>query len=164
MDIKNKRLVKGGCGNQATEYPSTHWFVRAGSWQYGAEVTPEAIEAEKREQDLLWGTPHADNVPDPGMGNPSGDAPLPNPHNFSSNPGFMGTGDMATAGMARSGGNATISTAGAGRSLRRGSSGGTGTVGFTAVASKGNASLPAPGDVNPGQEGGPQVVSSGYSG
>lgn len=163
MDIKDKRLVKGGCGNQATEYPATHWFVRAGSWQYGTEATPEAIEAEKREQDLLWGVPHADTLADPGVGNPSGDAPLSNPHNFSSNPGFMGTGDMATSGMARSGGTATIATPGAGRSLR-GPSRSTGVVGRTATASAGNVALPPPGSVDPGQDGGPQVVTSGYSG
>ena len=166
MDIKQKRLVKGAQGNAAGEYQDTHWFVRAGSWQYGAEATPEAIEAEKREQDLRWGTPHADNFPDPGVGNPSGDTPLPNPHNFSSNPGFMGTssGAAAMTGGPANGGTATIATPGAGRSLPRGISGGSGTVGRTATASSGNVALPAPGSVDPMQDGGPQVVSSGYSG
>lgn len=156
MDIKSKRLVKGAIGSAATEYNATHWFVRAGSFQYGAETTAEAVDAEKRENDLKFGVPYADNLPAPS--DPAGppncgaryqtasydaDAPLPNPHNWSSNPGFMSvsTGDMATSGSPR-----------------------TGTIGRTATASAGNVSLPAPGSVDPGQDGGPQVVSSGFSG
>lgn len=159
MDIKGKRLIKGAPGNMASQYPTEHWFVTAGSWQYGAETTAEAIEAEKREQDLRFGTPHADNVPDPGASNSPQDATLSNPHNFSSNPGFMSssTGDMATMGGPANGGTARISTPGSGRSLR-----GTGTIGRTAVASQGNVSLPAPQQIDPG--GGAQVVTSGYSG
>lgn len=130
MDIQQKRLIKGGQGNQASEYNSAHWFVRAGSWQYGAEAGPEAIEGEKREEDMKYGVPHADVLDNCAVRNPP-DGPLPNPHNFSSNPGFMA---------------------------------GTGTLGATAVASQGNAVLPAPGNINPAADGSPQIVSSGYSG
>jgi hypothetical protein len=135
------------------------WDMRAQSWQRGADSDFASIENEKREQDLRWGTPHADNLPNPATQSNNADAPLPNPHNFSSNPGFMGTSEMSSMGGPANGGTARISTPGSGRSLR-----GTGTLGRTAVASTGNVALPAPGDVNPGQEGGPQVVSSGYSG
>lgn len=211
------RPDRKGHGN-ATSDNNIDWDMRASSWQRGADTDYKSIDDEKREQDTRFGVPYADNLPAPS--DPAGprmcgaryqtasyDAndPLPNPHNFSSNPGFMSasTGDMATSGNPANGGTARVATAGAGeamrtatignnrsgRSLRGGSSGGsgsvgirprqgtsggaaaiprppgrTGTVGRTAVASSGNASLPAPGDVNPGQEGGPQVVTSGYSG
>lgn len=196
----NGRPDRKGHGN-ATSDNNIGWDMRAQSFQRGADTDYQSIDDEKREQDTRFGVPYADNLPAPS--DPAGprmcgaryqtasyDAndPLPNPHNFSSNPGFMSasTGDMATSGAPANGGTARVATRGAGgptatvgqnrsgRSLRGGSAGGasaiarppgsTGTVGRTAVASSGNASLPAPGDVNPGQEGGPQVVTSGYSG
>src|SRR5438445_2460936 len=98
MDIKNKRQVKGAQGNAATEYNTSHWFVRAGSFQYGAECDTAAIEAEKAEQDKRFGVPHEDNFPNPAASNGNADDTLPSPANFSNNPGFMAvsTGDMAT--------------------------------------------------------------------
>jgi len=100
MDIKNARLVKGAQGNAATEYNSTHWFVRAGSFQYGAEVDTAAIEAEKAEQDKRFGVPHDDKFKNPANSGFDADATLPNPHNFSNNPGFMATsaGSAAMSG------------------------------------------------------------------
>jgi hypothetical protein len=164
---------KKGIGTAASDN-NIGWDIRAQSWQRGADTDCFAIDAEKRENDLKFGVPYADNLPAPSdpAGPPNCGAryqtasynandTLPNPHNFSSNPGFMSasTGDMSSMGGPANGGTARISTPGSGRSLR-----GTGTIGRTAVASTGNVALPAPGDVNPGQEGGPQVVSSGYSG
>jgi hypothetical protein len=107
---------------------------------------------------------------------------LPSPSNFSNNPGFMSssTGDMATSGNPANGGTARIATPGSGRSLpgsslggRRETSGGVsaraGTLGGSTIGRSSslgarNSVLPAAGDVDPGQEGGPQIVSSGYSG
>lgn len=211
------RPDRKGHGN-ATSDNNVGWDIRAQSWQRGADTDYMSIDNEKREQDTRYGVPYTDSFPAPS--DPQGPSmcgaryqtasydandPLPNPHNFSSNPGFMSTStmDAATSGNPGNGRTANVATAGAGRStriatttignnrsgrslrggsarstgpvgVRRGTTGGalsmpkppgdTGTVGRTGVASSGNAALPAPGDVNPGQEGGPQVVTSGYSG
>ncbi len=168
---------KKGHGNAASDN-NVGWDIRSQSWQRGADSDFNSVEKEKREGDLKFGVPHEDNFPAPSdpAGPPScgaryqtasydGDAPLPNPHNWSNNPGFMSasTASMATAGAPRSGGTATIATPGSGRSLRPGrKSGGTGVVGRSGVLSKGNVSLPAPGDVDSRSEGSPQVISTGY--
>lgn len=178
------------------------WEIRASSWQRGADTDCMAIEAEKAENDKRFGVPHDDNFPAPsdpvGPKNCGGryqtasyDAndTLPNPHNFSNNPGFMSTstGDMATSGNPANGGTARINTAGSpsstARSLQGTDSssrgkpswgGSTGrqsdvgksgsTTGRSSSAGARNSVLPAAGDVDPGQEGGPQIISSGYSG
>ena len=165
-----------GHGNQSSDN-NIGWDIRAQSWQRGSDTDYRAIDDEKREQDTRFGVPYEDVLPAPQGVPPNcgatyqvasrdGDASLPNPHNFSSNPGFMSasTADMATSGNPRSGGTATIATHGGGaRSLRpRRESGGTGVIGRSAVASTGNTSLPAPGDVDSMSEGGPQVISTGY--
>jgi hypothetical protein len=95
---------KKGHGIQSSDN-GIGWDVRAQSWQRGADTNFEAIEAEKRENDVKFGTPHADNFPAPSdpAGPPNcgaryqtasydGDAAIKNPHNFSSNPGFMSIG------------------------------------------------------------------------
>ena|SRR5579863_8658985 len=184
MDIKKKRQVPGGQGSAASE-EHLDVFVKAGSWQYGANATAEAIEAEKKENDLRFGVPHANAYKNPADSGFDADATLPNPNNFSNNPGYMtaSTGDMATSGTPANGGTARVATSGApssapGRSLRSvggretwgGSTGSPSnvksgsTVGRSTSLGSGNAVLPAPGDTDPGQEGGPQIVSSGYSG
>lgn len=154
----------GTNGNCASDN-NVGWDIRAQSWQRGADTDYKAIDDEKREEDLKYGVPYADVLPNPAAGNKP-DGPLPNPHNFSSNPGFMGTstGDMASMGSPANGGTARIATNGSGRSLHGRLPGGTGTVGRTAVASPGNASLPAPGDIDPASEGEPLQVTSGYNG
>jgi hypothetical protein len=167
---------KKGHGNAASDN-NVGWDIRSQSWQRGADTNYQAIDAEKREQSLRFGVPYEDNFPDPSdpSGPPNcgaryqtasydGDAALSNPHNFSSNPGFMGTSsaDMSRTGGPANGGTATITTPGSGRSLRGTNAGGQGTVGMTASHRTSSASLPAPGDIDPGQEGGPQVVSTGF--
>jgi|SRR3974390_65251 len=182
---------KKGHGNAASDN-NVGWDMRAQSWQRGADTNYESIDAEKREGDTRFGTPYADVLPAPSdPGGPTncgaryqtasydGDASLPNPHNFSSNPGFMSvsTGDMATSGGPANGGTARVATRGSGRSLLQGfgreTSGGSSgrpsvlggnTVGRSAKASRGNVALPAPGDTNPGSEGSPLQVTSGYGG
>ena len=94
MDLKNKRGVKGGQGGEAAEYSDI--IARAGSWQYGNDASTEAIEAEKKEQDLKFGLPHELQA-SLAAGNPGALDTLPNSHNFSSNPGFMSTGSMMRA-------------------------------------------------------------------
>ncbi|GAC1687196.1 MAG: hypothetical protein PVS2B2_26070 [Candidatus Acidiferrum sp.] len=167
MDIiKNRRNTAGpeqypggrtfGVG---TSDNNLGWDMRAQSWHRGADTDFQAIEDEKREQDLRFGTPHADNFPAPSdpqgpancgaryqTASYNGDSLLPNPHNFSSNPGFMSasTGDMASSGAPKT---ATIGNPGSGRSLRRGFSGG---VGYSDNSSRSDYS--------------PQTVTSGFNG
>lgn len=106
MDIKSKRVVKGGQGSAAAG-AHLDWYIKAGSWQYGAEASEESIQAEKDENDKRFGVPCADRLKDPAGSGFDADATLKNPHNFSNNPGFMSTstGDMATMGNPSSGGS-----------------------------------------------------------
>lgn len=83
MDIVNKRLVKGGNGNMASEVSDI--VARACSWSMGADASKEAIQAEADEK-------------------PGEDDALPNPHNFSSNPGFLSTAGMLGASTPAGGG------------------------------------------------------------
>jgi hypothetical protein len=94
MDIVNKRRVTGGNGNAASDM-SEDVLSRACSWQYGADASCEAIEAESAEEDKAFGTPNSSR--EHIRGNPSGMEKLDNPHNFSSNPGFMSTSGMLGA-------------------------------------------------------------------
>jgi hypothetical protein len=138
---------KKGQGTAASDN-NIGWDIRACSWARGADTDFAAIEKEKIEQDKRFGVPHEDNCPNPAASNGDADATLPNPHNFSSNPGFMGTstGDMATMGNpAMKGGGDTFNTI---RKVNRPM----GTM------------MPAPGDVDSRSEGSPLVISSGYSG
>lgn len=173
MDIKSKRLRNdrdledaypgldqplGSAANDANMW----WFARASSWQGTANVDYKAIEAEKRENDLRFGTPHDDNVPNPGTQVTDTNKTLPNPHNFSSNPGFMGTstGSMMQMAAPRPG-------TGLGSGIRRPSrpvgGGGGPTIGRRPFV-KGSVAMPAPGDTDPMSEGGPQVMTTGRSG
>jgi len=166
------------------------WDIRAQSWQRGADTDFMAIQREKDENDKKFGVPCEDSFPAPS--DPAGpkncgaryqtasyDAndTLPSPANFSNNPGFMATsaGSAATTGAPsmRGGGNSEMR-----RSLRpdigiKTWGGSTGrpsnvksgsTIGRSSISSPRNSVLPAAGDTDPGQEGGPQIVSSGYSG
>lgn len=83
MDIVNKRMVKGGNGNSAAE--TSDIIARAESWSMGASASKEAIQAEADEK-------------------PGEDDALPNPHNFSSNPGFLSTAGMLGASTPMGGG------------------------------------------------------------
>lgn len=165
------------------------WDVRAQSFQRGADSDYMAIEREKAENDKRFGVPHDDSFPAPS--DPAGpkncgaryqtasyDAndTLPNPHNFSNNPGFMSTSTASAASSGapdmKGGGNSEIrrvlrpwggretSGGGTGRNANLGGS----TIGRSASLGSRNSVLPAAGDVDPGQEGGPQVITSGYSG
>lgn len=188
MDIKKKRQVPGGQGASAAE--RCNIVDRAGSWQYGAAASNEDIEAEKREQSLKFGVPYEDNFPDPAANNSDGGAALPNPHNFSNNPGFISTGQMMQEARPETGGTATIRTSGApsstGRSVRqdgpnrakggRESTGGsvsgstvTGdrrgvSVGRSATIGNNSVAMPAPGDTLPESEGSPLNPGSGVPG
>ena len=185
MDIKGKRIRSDR--NINASYPglaqplgsaacdgNAEWYARSSSWQGNSNVNYDAIEAEKRENDLRFGVPHDDNLPNPngvpdnagfsGVASRDTDNTLPNPHNWSSNPGYMGT---STASMmsAAAPGSSRYRTAGGGTTP-----GGTAskmpnpTVGRSAVATKSSVALPAPGDTDPRSEGSPQGLTSGYSG
>ena len=100
MDIVNKRGVKGGNGNAAAGFSDI--IARAGSWQYGADASCDAIEAESAEENNAFGTP--DSTREHIRGNPSGMERIDTPHNFSSNPGFMSTDGMLGAASPAGGG------------------------------------------------------------
>jgi len=60
MDIKQKRGVKGGQGNAASQYSDI--IARAGSWQYGNDAQWNDVESEKKEEDLKFGTPNSEKM------------------------------------------------------------------------------------------------------
>ena len=177
MDIKSKRLITGAQGSAASE-ERLDWYAKAGSWQMGANCLTDAIRAEARENNLKFGTPDDDNCPDPADSNKDGDATLPNPHNFSNNPGFMGTstGSALMSAGPRPG-------VGLGSGLRRPVANpirsvgpmrppsgtprqivGGPVVGRGPSPGRGAIGLPAPGDTDPISEGGPMGRTTGRSG
>ena len=99
MDIVNKRRVTGGNGNAASDRSDI--LSRACSWAYGADADCEAIDAEKMEEDKAFGIPNSNR--EHIRGNPSGMEKIDNPHNFSSNPGFMSTAGMLGASQPANG-------------------------------------------------------------
>lgn len=175
IDIKGKRIrndrniddsysgLPDALGSSSCD-ANINWYARSSSWQGNSNVKYDDIEAEKRENDLRFGVPHDDNVPNPAASNNDTDKTLPNPHNFSSNPGYMGT---STASMltASAPGTSRYRTAGGGSTP-----GGTASqmknsvVGRAPVSRKSSVSMPAPGDTDPRSEGGPQMMTSGFSG
>jgi hypothetical protein len=186
MDIKNKRdrndrdIPQGYPGldrplGSAANDSNMWWFARSSSWQGGANADFNAIEAEKKENDLRFGVPHEDNLPNPnGVPDNCGASyqvasrdtndTLPNPHNWSSNPGYMGTStsSMLTASAPGTGG--TYRGPGAGSGSPRPTPIGKPVVGRTASLGKGNIAMPAPGDTDPRSEGSPQGRTSGFGG
>lgn len=60
MDIIRKRRVVDGHGNMAAEYSDI--VSRACSWSRGADASAQAIDDEKREEDLAFGVPHPNTV------------------------------------------------------------------------------------------------------
>jgi hypothetical protein len=171
---------KKGHGN-ATSDNNIGWDMRAQSMQRGADTDYLAIDREKREQDKRFGVPCDDNFPAPSdpagpkncgaryqTASYNGDDTLPNPNNFSSNPGFMSTSEMTTAGNPGNGSTSQITTNGAagaprGSLPRTTNFGGAGKTGGGVSGSTGDVST-LPGDVDNRQDGGPQVISSGYNG
>jgi len=179
MDIKKDRIrndrriddsypgLPDALGSAASD-ANINWYARSSSWQGNSNVNYEAVEAEKKENDLRFGVPHEDNVPNPAASNSDTNKTLPNPHNFSSNPGYMSpsTGSMLVSSGPRGGGGATRyrtagggSTPGGTASKMRNS-----TVGRSATARSGSVAMPAPGDTDPRSEGSPQGRTSGYGG
>lgn len=178
MDIKGKRIrndrnisdsypgLPDGLGSQACD-ANINWYARSSSFQGNTNVDYKAIQAENEEQAQRWGVPYEDNLPNPngvpanvgfsGVASRDVDQPLGNPHNFSSNPGYMGT---STASMlsAAAPGNGTTGTI-----RRAGAPGSTGMQPSRTVKSR-RVGQPAPGDTDPVSEGSPQMMTSGYSG
>jgi hypothetical protein len=129
----------------------------------GANCDTAAIRAEARENNIKFGTPDDDNLPNPATGN-SGDVTLPNPHNFSSNPGFMGTSTAsALMSAAPRPGVGLGSGMGRGPDMRPTRVGGP-QAGRSPISTKGNVAMPAPGDTDPRSEGSPQGRTSGFGG
>jgi hypothetical protein len=179
MDIKRKRIrndrniddsypgLENALGSSSCD-ANMNWYARSSSWQGNSNVKYDDIEAEKRENDLRFGVPHDDVLPNPNVGpgyqaaSTNGDDTLPNPHNFSSNPGFMGTSTASMMQMAapREG---TGTGSGSRRPSRPVGGGGGPTVGRRPFE-KGSVAMPAPGDTDPTSEGTPQGRTSGFGG
>lgn len=53
MDIKRKVGQPNSQGNAASEFSS--FIQRSCSWQYGRDAIYNDVEAEKREEDVVWG-------------------------------------------------------------------------------------------------------------
>ena len=103
--------------------------------------------------------------------NPGGLDELPKIHNFSSNPGFVSTGDMLSSAAPGNGETGTIRTSGMGgvtlprvaaSPMRRILP--NPTIGRSAIAGAGSIANPAPGSTDPGQDGSPLSRTSGYNG
>lgn len=185
MDIKSKRFrndrninasypgLEQGVGTAAVD-SNREWYARSSSWQGNSNVDYNDIQKENEEQAQRWGVPWKDNLPNPngvpenvgfsGVASRDTDEPLGNPHNFSSNPGYMGTStaSMMTAAAPGNGTTGTIRRAGAPGSTAMKSN--SASLGRSVNSTKGNIGLPAPGDTDPRSEGGPQMMTSGFSG
>jgi hypothetical protein len=179
MDIKGKRLVTGAQGTAASN-ERLDWFAKASSFQMGANCDTAAIRAEARENNLKFGTPDDDNCPNPADSNKDGDATLPNPHNFSNNPGFMGSSTSSAlmsagprpgvglgSGMRRPVANPIRSVGPmrpTGPSRPPSSPVGGPVIGRSPSPGRGSVGMPAPGDTDPISEGGPMGRTTGRSG
>ncbi len=163
MDLKSKRLVPGSQGTAASN-ERLDWFAKASSFQMGANCDTASIRAESRENNLKFGTPDEDNLPNPADSNGDADATLKNPHNFSNNPGFLGTstGSALQIGAPRSG---VGIGSGAGRARQgEGVRVGGPVVGRSPSPGRGSVGMPAPGDTDPISEGSPMGRTTGRSG
>ena len=112
MDIKGKRKVPGAQGSSASDQ-NPSWSDRATSWATGAQTDCKAIQDEGEENNAKFGIPTSHALPNPADSNSDADAPLGNPHNFSSNPGFFPgsvrpSGHNPTVGRTPSLGNGSI--------------------------------------------------------
>jgi hypothetical protein len=56
VDIKKKRQVPNGQGNAAS-MDNGDFVSRSCSWQSGADVSSDAIDAESQEEDMKFGVP-----------------------------------------------------------------------------------------------------------
>jgi hypothetical protein len=167
MDIKPKR--REAYQQLADDYPRRNfgqgsaasdqnrfWFVRAQSWSEGADVNSyRDVELENDGEHERWGTPYQDNCPNPAAPFNHADDPLPDPNNFHSNPGYLGT---STASMLQQSLPGSIyRTPGGGneghRPMKVGGRRVTGTPGKTVV--------PAGPARQPASEGAPLVVTTG---
>lgn len=169
MDIKPKR--REAATRVVDDYPGTYaqgsaasdqnryWWVRAQSWQTGAEVNSyRDIESENNGEHARWGTPYEDTLPYPGGGN--ADNPLSNPHNYHSNPGYMGTSTASALQASQPG------------SVYRSPGPGSPNVGHRPMAVGGRARERTPGRTvspassarQPESEGSPLSVTTGFPG
>lgn len=129
------------------------WDIRAQSFQRGADTDYKAIERENNENHKRFGTPFEDNFPAPSdpagpkncgaryqTASYDGNDSLPNPHNFSNNPGFAAR-RMGTTG------------------------GGTGRPAPVRMMNAGGYNrMPAASSNDARSEGSPIVISSGFNG
>jgi len=124
MDIKRHRReaftrldddypARGYAQGSAASDQNPNWWVRAQSWSEGADVDSyAAVERENDGEHQRWGTPYANVRDNPAFeGRNNGDDPLPNPCNFHSNPGYLGT-STASSALQASPGSGRYRTAG----------------------------------------------------
>lgn len=152
-----------GQGSAASD-ENQMWWARAQSWSMGAGVfSYRAIEDENDAEHVRWGTPYED-LPDPReRGNQNADDPLPDPNNYHSNPGYLGTSTASSLVQSAPGG--MYRTAGP----RAGHSSGQAhrpmpTGGRRREPTPGRTIVPAGGARQPESEGSPLVVTQGFPG
>lgn len=100
-DYPRRDYAQGSAASDQNRF----WFVRAQSWSEGADVNSyRDVENENDGEHARWGTPYMNVRDNPAFeGRNNGDDPLPNPHNFHSNPGYMGTSTASSAIQAQPG-------------------------------------------------------------
>lgn len=116
MDIKRHRReafthcdddypARGYAQGSAASDQNPNWWARAQSWSEGADIDSyRAVENENDGEHVRWGTPYRDVRDNPAFeGRNNGDDPLSNPHNFHSNPGYLGTSTASSALQAQPG-------------------------------------------------------------
>lgn len=161
--ITQRQMAGDGRSGPGVDYGSAaseqneFWWARAQSWAEGHGATAQAICDENDGEHARWGTPYQD-VGLPTVAN-NGDEPLSNPHNYHSNPGYMGTTTLTASHMGNPG-SMRYRTPGAGgassaghRPMPLGGRGREQTAGRTV--------LPASGARQPESEGGPLLVTTG---
>lgn len=138
------------------------WFVRAQSWSEGADINSyRDVENENNGEHERWGTPYRDVEPVVNR-DQHADDPLPNPHNFHSNPGYMGT-STASAAIAARPGPSVYRTPGSGSTSHEGHRP-QATGGRPRERVPGRSVVPAGPARQTQSEGAPLSVSTGYPG
>jgi hypothetical protein len=95
--------------------------------------------------------------------NPNGLDTLPSPHNFSNNPGFLPAGGMGVAPSGTPGMSVGRIPVARGTAMR-GTFKPNPTLGRSAISGPGSVANPAPGSTDPGQDGSPISVTTGFGG
>jgi len=162
-DYPRRNYAQGSAASDQNRF----WFVRAQSWSEGADVNSYAdVIAENDGEHQRWGTPYRDTCPNPAAPFADADDPLPDPHNYHSNPGYMGTSTASS--LVQSAPGSVYRTPGGGGNIPAPRNGGGHLPmprgGRPRQQVAGRTVTPAAGSRQPESEGGPLVVSTGAPG